>query len=82
MICETINKHLLARPRIAVCAIALLTFLVVLPAFGQKVHQLSYNGSSWMDQNLNGAVAYTGIAAFLTTPNDQTHVYYIDNNGY
>jgi hypothetical protein len=60
-------------------------FLLVfaLRAYGQQVHQLSYNGSSWMDQNLNGAVAgpYTGIASFLTTPNDQTHAYYIDNSG-
>jgi len=67
-----------------ICILWTLLSLAALPALGQRVHQLSYNGSSWMDQNLNGALAgpYTGIAAFLTTPNDQTHVYYIDNNGF
>src|ERR1700727_1164162 len=74
----------LARLRSAVCVFVLPLLLAALPAYGQYIHQLSYNGSNWMDQNLNGALAgpYTGIASFLTTPNDQTHVYYIDNNGY
>ena len=65
---------------LSICLIGLFLLIFALRAHGQQVHQLSYNGSSWMDQNLNGAVAgpYTGIASFLTTPNDQTHVYYID----
>src|ERR1700679_281580 len=69
---------------LSICLIRVFLLIFALPAIGQQVHQLSYNGSTWMDQNLNGAVAapYTGIASFLTTPNDQTHVYYIDNNGY
>jgi hypothetical protein len=40
--------------RHAVCAFGLLISLAALPAYGQQVHQLSYNGSSWTDQNLNG----------------------------
>jgi hypothetical protein len=61
------------------CILSILISVAVLPAYGQYVHQLSYNGSSWMDQNLNGvpSQAYTGIDAFVTTPNDQTHVYYL-----
>jgi hypothetical protein len=52
--------------------------LAVLPAFGQHVHQLSYNGSTWVDQNLGGGQAYvfSQIASILTTPNNQEHVYY------
>jgi hypothetical protein len=68
---------------LSICLIGVYLLIFALPAFGQQVHQLSYDGSGWMDQNLNGALAgpYTGISAFLTTPNDQTHVYYVDNNG-
>jgi hypothetical protein len=60
------------------CAFGLLLSLAALPAFGQQVHQLSYNNSYWADQNLNGvqAIPYP-LAAFITTPNDQSHVYYL-----
>lgn len=69
--------------QLSICVIGIFLLIFALPALGQQVHQLSFNGSSWMDQNLNGALAgpYTGIASFMTTPNDQTHVYYVDNNG-
>ena len=69
---------------LSLCVIGIFLLVFALRAHGQRIHQLSFNGSSWMDQNLNGALAgpYTGIASFLTTPNDQTHVYYIDNNGF
>lgn len=69
---------------LSICVIGLFLLTFALRAQGQQVHQLSSNGSSWIDQNLNGALAgpYTGIASFLTTPNDQTHVYYIDNLGF
>ena len=65
---------------LCICVAGIFLLAFTLRAHGQQVHQLSYNGSSWMDQNLNGVVAspYTGIAAFLTTPNDQTHVYYVE----
>jgi len=66
---------------LSIGVVGIFLLLFALKAQGQQIHQLSYNGSSWMDQNLNGAVTsqYTGIAAFLTTPNDQAHVYYIDS---
>lgn len=76
---ESVLHHL------SICLIGVFLSIFAVYAHGQKIHQLSYNGSSWMDQNLNGAVAspYTGISTFLTTPNDQTHVYYVDNtSGY
>jgi hypothetical protein len=61
----------------AVCAFGLLVSLAALPAFGQQIHQLSYNGSTWADQNLNGALAEQhSISSFFTTPNDQFHVFY------
>ena len=75
------SQDILHRLRLAACAFGLLLSLAALPAYGQYVHQLSYNGSNWMDQNLNGVPAngYTEIAAFLTTPNDQAHVYYVSS---
>jgi hypothetical protein len=57
MIRKAIHGTMLDLRRSAICAFALLLSLAALPALGQKVHQLSRNGSSWMDQNLNGAVA-------------------------
>jgi hypothetical protein len=81
MTIKTSCKNALTSLRYAVCAFGLLLSLAALPAYGQYVHQLSYNGSNWMDQNLNGVPAngYTEIAAFLTTPNDQAHVYYVSS---
>ena len=42
----------------SVCALWLLLSLAALPAYGQHVHQLSYNGSTWVDQQLPGAQTY------------------------
>src|ERR1019366_9699944 len=60
------------------CILSILISLAALPAFGQHVHQLSYNGSKWVDQSLGGAQTYvfSRIASILTTPNNQEHVYY------
>jgi hypothetical protein len=79
MIRESINKPVAVRLLTAICVVALFTSLVALPAHGQYVHQLSGNGSSWLDQYIDGeqANAYSEIGAFVTTPNDQTHVYYL-----
>ena len=77
MILESTFKTILARLRDAVCALGFLISLAALPAFGQQIHQLSYNGSSWTDQNLpNGDIPQWGMSAFFTTPNDQFHVFY------
>jgi hypothetical protein len=77
MIRETILKDTLSRLRRAVCTFGFLISLAALPAFGQQIHQLSYNGSNWADQNLNGAAAQQwAILPFFTTPNDQFHVFY------
>jgi len=82
MIRKTSYKDTLNRLRHAVCAFGLLISLAALPAFGQQVHQLSYNNSNWADQNLFGAQTdpNTGIAAFVTTPNDTPHTYYLASN--
>ena len=60
----------------------ILISLAALPAYGQHVHQLSYNGSTWVDQSLGGAQTYvfTQISSILTTPNNQEHVYYFGGN--
>jgi hypothetical protein len=59
------------------CILSILISLAALPTYGQQIHQLSYNGSNWADQNLNGAPAERwAISAFFTTPNDQLHVFY------
>ncbi len=79
MIRKTTYKDTLNRLRHAVCAFGLLLSLAALPAFGQTIHQFSYNNSSWVDQDLFGAVtnAQTGVAAFVTTPNDGPHAFYL-----
>ena len=78
MIPKTIHETMLHLRRHAICVFALLLSLAALPAFGQQIHQLSYNNSYWADQNLNGVQSDGGgVAAFLTTPNNQSHVYYM-----
>lgn len=58
----------------------------LLPAYAEHVHQLYYNNSQWVDQDLTAltgggiAAPYGAIAAFYTTPNQQLHVYYVDVN--
>ena len=58
--------------------------LLVMPVFGQHVHQLYYNNIRSVDKDLTAltksATANTnnGIAAFCTTPNLHLHVYYVD----
>ncbi len=80
MIRKTTYQDTLRRLRHAVCAFGLLISVAALPAYGQLVHQLSYNNSYWMDQNLNGVPAEIyPLAAFPTTPNDQSHVYYLSS---
>jgi hypothetical protein len=77
MIYQAICKEAINRLRQSVCAFGLLLSLAALPTYGQQIHQLSYNGSNWADQNLNGAPAERwAISAFFTTPNDQLHVFY------
>jgi hypothetical protein len=78
MIYETYCKDALSRLRQALCLSGLLVSLAALPAYGQQIHELYFNGSQWTDQGLNSGEAnwYSGIAGFATTPNDQLHVYY------
>jgi hypothetical protein len=66
------------RLRHAVCAFGLLLSFAALPAFGQHVHQLSYNGSTWANEQLPSAqtTVITSIASIVTAPNNQEHVYY------
>jgi hypothetical protein len=66
------------------CILSILISLAALPAYGQYVHQLSYNGSTWVDQSLGGAQTYvfSRISSILTTPNNQEHVYYFAGNPY
>lgn len=64
-------------PYLSICLIGISLLIFTLPAYGQQVHQLSYKNTNWTDQNLFGDEAdpSTGIGAFITTPNDQRHVY-------
>jgi len=52
--------------------------LAALPAMAAAGPQLLYDNSNWTDQNLNGSQSISNgpVAAFLTTPNDQPHVYF------
>ncbi|MFZ0362132.1 MAG: hypothetical protein WCB56_09475, partial [Terriglobales bacterium] len=79
------NQGIANRLHHAVCVSALLIMLAALPAYGQQqVHQLLYDNSNWTDQNLNGSQSISNgpVAAFLTTPNDQPHVYFLATNGH
>ena len=71
-------KDTFSRVLHAVLAFGLLLSLATLPAIAQQVHQLSYTGT-WADINPFGAAtdSKTGVAAFLTTPNDQVHTFYL-----
>jgi len=80
MIRKTTHQDILRRLRHVVCVFGLVISLAALPAYGQLVHQLSYNNSYWMDQDLNGVPAEIyPLAAFPTTPNGQEHVYYLSS---
>jgi hypothetical protein len=62
--------------------VAVVMLLQAMASFGQNVHQLSYNNSSWADTNLTavagGAGAqFIGVTAFSTSPNNDLHVFYI-----
>src|ERR1039457_2366450 len=76
MIHKTTYSNTRNRLRHAVCALGLLISLAAMPAYGQHVHQLSYNGSTWEDEQLPSAqtTVITSIASILTTPNNQGHV--------
>ena len=79
------NQGIANRLHHAVCVSALLIMLAALPAYGQQqVHQLLYDKSNLTDQNLNGSQSISNgpVAAFLTTPNDQPHVYFLATNGH
>jgi hypothetical protein len=82
MIRNTTYKDTLNRLFHAVCAFGLLISLAALPSYTQTIHQFSYNNSTWQDQNLFGAVtnAQTGVAGFVTTPNDGPHAFYLASN--
>jgi len=80
---KTQNWHRLNGATIATAIMTLLVvgfFTLAAPsAFGQQVHQLFYDNSNWTDQNPEGAITISNgpLAAFQTTPNDQSHVYYL-----
>jgi hypothetical protein len=59
--------------------------LLAAPAFAQHMHQLEYNNSSWVDTDLTAAtggptVLNIGVAAYQTTANGQTHVFYVQTS--
>jgi hypothetical protein len=66
---------------------ACLMFLILaqLPAYADHIHHLWYNNANWQNDDITaltgGAIAtpYGAIAAFRTTPNNQLHVYYVEN---
>ncbi len=85
MTVKTSCKNTLNHMRHMVCAFGLLISLAALPAYGQQqVHQLLYDNNNWTDQNLNGSQSISNgpIAAFLTTPNNQPHVYFLATDGH
>jgi hypothetical protein len=53
-------------------------------AQAQTINELSYTGYSWTNQSLGGtqATQFFSIASFVTTPNNQAHVYYSGADGH
>jgi hypothetical protein len=84
MISKTICPGTGRRLYFGFCILSTMLSLAALPAYGQHVHQLSYNGATWEDQSLGGAQTYvfTQISSILTTPNNQQHVYYFGGSPY
>ncbi len=76
MISTRNNQKSQRRLSLAISTLGMLFMLVGSPSFGQQIHQLSYNGSTWSDENLNGATVELPMTSFFTTPNDQFHVFY------
>jgi Fungal fucose-specific lectin len=75
-ICHETGRRLSLR----VCVLGLLISLAAFAGYGQEIHQLSYNNSNWIDQGLGGATPASGdqgLTAYVTTPNNQSHVYYL-----
>jgi hypothetical protein len=70
------NSHMAKTSRLylAVCMVGLFQALFGSYAQGQQVHQLFYNNSGWADANLGESLtsSYTGVGAFITTPNTST----------
>ena len=51
----------------------------------QHVHQLYYNNVNWADQDITALAGgpftdFNSLVAFATVPNNQFHVYYLQNN--
>jgi hypothetical protein len=84
MTSTTIYPGMERRLFFGLCILSALISFAALPASGQYVHQLSYNGSTWKDQSHGGGQAYvfSQIASILTTPNNQEHVYYFAGKPY
>jgi hypothetical protein len=66
---------------IAACIFGMLIAFATPSSFAQQIHQLSYNNSFWSDQSLNESEDYPSwtMGAFATTPNGQSHVYYVSS---
>jgi len=66
---------------LAICMIGIFLVLLAAYAHGQQVHQLSYNNANWADQDLGGSFtdSLSSVGAFITTPNDALHVYYLSD---
>jgi hypothetical protein len=77
MFCKIAYRDTAWRQAIAVWLLMTLVSLATGRCYSQEVHMLFYNNANWTDQNLNGVSPNAGVAAFVTTPNDQQHVYYM-----
>src|ERR1700733_1048708 len=68
------------------CLVALTLLLCASPVFSQHIYQLSYTGPSWRWANTDlsaltgssGTGFYSGMTAFVTTPNNNLNLYYQD----
>src|SRR5271157_2010641 len=64
---------------LAICMIGVFLALFAAYAHGQQVHQLFYNNANWAEQDLDGSFtdSFSSVGAFITTPNNDLHVYYL-----
>jgi hypothetical protein len=73
---KSIRRSLL----VAFCFLGVMLSMCAPLAFSQQVVELSYAAPSWTwtgtDLPSSGAAPSSGMAAFVTTPNNQAHVFY------
>ncbi len=82
MTSQSLRQRTKFQPILTIVLVGFFICMANLPAAGQQVHQLFYDNANWADQNLGGSFtnSFSSVGAFITTPNDALHVYYLSSD--